>query len=223
MRVSIGLLTWNVFASGRDQMLLGTLRTIRDAGHPYTLHVVTNGSNDGTENVVRELGGIVDDTNSAIWFGVKTAFEACLNDGADLVVFSADDLEYQPGWLARLVNFWQHAPDDVKLATCFLEDCWQWNEITGSAQIGGEQCLFRNSVPGASWSFRAADWPIIGPLPEQSPGEDLIVAQKLVSQGYRLAALDLCDHIGEKSSAWGNESWRYAVPLDREKWGFPPR
>lgn len=223
MKVAIGLLCFDVFRTRRDQMLLGTLRTLAASDYPYTLHVVTNGSTDGTEQVVRDLGGIVDNTNSAIWFGMRTAIDACTASGADLVVFSADDLAYHPGWLNRLVQFWQAAPTDVKLATQFLEDCWDWNAISAAAEYGGQRCLFRDSVPGCSWSFRAKDWPFIGPLPEHTPGEDLEVCQRLRHAGYRLAALDLAEHVGDRHSAWGNQSWTYAKPLDRAAYGFPER
>jgi hypothetical protein len=32
--------------------------------------------------------------------------------------------------------------------------------------------------------------------------------------------IDLADHVGEEVSTWGNASYTYAEPLDREKWGI---
>jgi hypothetical protein len=50
------------------------------------------------------------------------------------------------------------------------------------------------------------------------PGEDLAVCQKLVSQGYYLAQVELGDHVGEEVSAWGNQSHKIARPVDRARW-----
>jgi hypothetical protein len=60
----------------------------------------------------------------------------------------------------------------------------------------------------------------IGPLEHTTGGEDGAACRKLRENGYRLAALDLAEHIGEEQSAWGNMSYRRAKPLDREKWGI---
>jgi hypothetical protein len=54
---------------------------------------------------------------------------------------------------------------------------------------------------------------IVGPLADQTGGEDLAVCRDLQARGYKLAALDLTDHIGERESAWGNRSWERAQPL----------
>ena len=70
------------------------------------------------------------------------------------------------------------------------------------------------SLPGSSWSFPARHWrQIVGPLEDRTGGEDLAVCQGLLATGYRLAALDLTEHIGERESAWGNRSWERAQPL----------
>ena len=119
----------------------------------------------------------------------------------------------------KLAAFWQDAPEEVKLCSLILEPVYPWNTIRGTLDAGGLRALLRDSVGGCSWSFRASDWPTIGPLPQVMPGEDLQICQKLVSQGYYLAALDLGEHVGEKVSAWLNESWKYAQPLDRARWG----
>jgi hypothetical protein len=54
---------------------------------------------------------------------------------------------------------------------------------------------------------------MIGPIADKTGGEDHEVNQKLRANGFRLAALDLTDHIGERESAWGNQSWTVAKPL----------
>jgi hypothetical protein len=80
--------------------------------------------------------------------------------------------------------------------------------------VGGQQVLIRKTLPGSSWSFRAGDWHMIGPIEATTGGEDMKVARKLHEHGRRLAALDLTIHTGEMESAWGNQSWRQAEPLE---------
>lgn len=58
------------------------------------------------------------------------------------------------------------------------------------------------------------------PFPRRMPGEDLMVCERIRRRGRLMAALDLVEHIGEERSAWNNQSHTYAVPLDREAWGF---
>jgi len=45
-------------------------------------------------------------------------------------------------------------------------------------------------------------------------GEDAEILERLQAQGFKLGALDLAVHIGERQSAWGNQSWTIARPLD---------
>lgn len=218
MKLAAGVLTYNHIKTGRAQMFQDTVLSLTNGGLPVEVVIVTNGSTDGTQDVVRRLGGIVDDGNSQIWYGMERAINECVQRGADIVLFTADDIVYNEGWATRLAAFWEDAPDEVKLCSLILEPQYPWNTIRGTLEAGGERAILRDSVGGCSWSFRAKDWPLIGPLPQKMPGEDLDVCQRLVNQGYYLAALDLGDHVGEAHSAWGNQSHLYAQPIDRERW-----
>lgn len=220
MKIGVGVLTWNHIKTGREQMFYDTLLSLTNGGQPVDVVVVTNGSTDGTQDTVRRLNGIVDDTNSQIWYGMTRAIEEVIARGADIVLFTADDITYYPGWADKLAAFWQDAPEEVKLCSLILEPVYPWNTIRGTLDAGRMRALLRDSVGGCSWSFRASDWPTIGPLPQIMPGEDLQICQKLISQGYYLAALDLGDHVGDKVSAWGNESYKIAAPINRERWGI---
>jgi glycosyltransferase involved in cell wall biosynthesis len=226
MKVCAGVLTWNMFKTGRDAMFRDTIESLKNGNYPLDLVVVTNGSDDGTQDVVAKLGGIVDDSNGEIWYGMVVAIEECIRRGADLVVFSADDGLYSPGWLRKLVAFWRDMPDEVKIVCPHLSPSWpephSWNTVRGFIDgQGGMRGLVRDSAPGSFWTFRASDWPLIKSLmPEKSPGEDLIVSQALADQGYMVVEVDLCEHIGAFLSAWGNKSYEWATPLDRERWGI---
>lgn len=220
MKLCVGVLTYNHIQTGRAQMFADTLLSLTNGGRDVEVVIVTNGSSDGTQDVVRRLGGIVDDGNSQIWYGMTRAIEECIQRGADIVLFTADDIVYTPGWADKLVAFWEDAPEEVKLCSLILEPVYPWNTIRGTLDAGGMRALLRDNIGGCSWSFRAKDWPMIGPLPQIMPGEDIAVTNKLIGQGYYLAQVDLGDHIGLEHSAWGNQSHLYAVPVDRERWGI---
>lgn len=224
LKISAALLTWNQYRTGRHELFKSTLYSLR-SGFPYSLDVLTNGSTDRTDLEVLTLGGTVDNTNSACWYGMQRCIELALSHEPDIVVFSADDITYKDGWHERLIDFWQHAPDDIKLASLFIEPEWtQWNRVTEAHDIGSERVLIRDSVPGASWSFRASDTHLVLPIPTISPGEDLEVSRRIRAAGYRLAQLDLASHDGEAVSAWGNRSHLRSdmIPAHvvKAKWGI---
>lgn len=220
MKIGVGVLTWNHRKTGREQMFYDTLLSLTNGGQAVDVVVVTNGSTDGTQDTVRRLGGIVDDGNSQIWYGMTRAIEAVIERGADVVLFTADDITYYPGWADKLAAFWADAPEEVKLCSLILEPDYPWNTIRGTLDAGGLRAILRDSVGGCSWSFRAADWPVIGPLEPIFPGEDLAACRKLIGQGYYLAQVELGLHCGEEKSAWGNESYKIARPVDRARWGI---
>lgn len=216
IKVAVAILTWN-----RKDLFKRTLRSLKNTEYPYALSIVDNGSTDGTERIVRSLGGYLNTTgNHTAGYGMNLAITRALMCKPDIVVFTADDYEYRSGWLETLVNFWKHAPDSVILVTCNLEPVYGWNTVRGMVEYGGVRALVRDSVPGSNWSFRARDWPLIGPLQEKTGGEDLAVCARLRERGYSLCALDLAEHIGEKQSSWGNRSYLFGQPLDRERWGI---
>jgi hypothetical protein len=205
--IEAAVLTFNAIKTGRAGYLASTLSSIRAAGiEPI---VLTNGSVDMTDKLVRDCPrGIVDNRNSAMWYGLIRAIEAALESGPDIVVFSADDITYKDGWLPRLEAFWGAASDEIILAGLFIEDLWSsWNQVRAMVEVGGEKALVRDSVPSASWTFRARDWPVIRDvIPQRSPGEDLHASQQLRALGYQLVQMDLATHSAPDVSAWGNQS-----------------
>ncbi len=217
--IGVGLLTFDHIRTGREQDFWKTYESIKD--EPWDQFVVlTNGSTDGTEEVVRDLGGIVDETDDHIYYGNNRLVEELR--GNDLIVLSADDLLYEEGWLERLQDFMAAAPEAIALSSAYLEPLWEWNQPRGVVNFGGERALVRDSVCGSSWCFRSKDWEWIGPLPDLdgTPGEDLVTCEKIRALGKKMVALDLCEHIGQEHSAWGNESYLSARPLDAQKYGL---
>lgn len=216
MNVTIALLTYN-----RRELFQSTLESIKQTEHPYKLVIYDNGSKDGTADIVRSLGGVVNDTdNHTVGHGMNKAIGLALDTNPDLIVFTADDYTYQAGWFERLVSFWQDAPADIIMSCNCVESLWQWNEVTGFGEAGGVRYVTRTSIPGSNWTFRPETASRFMPLPEKTGGEDLEVCRMFTEQGYRLAELNLSEHTGEKMSSWGNESWKRATPFDFERYGI---
>lgn len=210
MTVAVGVLTFNRF-----HLLRRTLESLARAGYPYDLELVDGGSRDPDQLAyVRARTGGACLSIPTVGESMNVVIGRCLEYNPDVVVFSADDYEYRPGWLRRLMAFWAAAPADIILASLNWEPSYAWNTVSEVLDVAGENVLIRDSVPGSSWSFRAADWPQIGPVDHRTGGEDLDICARLRSAGWRLAALDLSDHIGERESAWGNQSFTVAKPLE---------
>ena len=223
LRLAMAVLTYN-----RIAMLMQTLSSLgaglyrAEPQIEWHLTVVDNGSHDGTQDWVAEMpaGYCNRDGNVTVGHGMNLAISRALVWEPDIVLFTADDYRYAAGWADKLAAFWGEAPAEVALVCCNLEPDYDWNKPSGVIEAGGQRALARASVPGSNWSFRAKDWPAIGPLVETTGGEDLAVCKRLRGQGRVLCAMDLTEHIGERASAWGNGSWRVARPLDRERWGI---
>lgn len=212
-KLSIGVLTFN-----RAGYLVRTLASLMD--DPVTV-IYDNGSTDTTRQWLKGDNVVFNPTNNhTVGYGMNRVIEHCVKDKSDIILFSADDYVYSIGWAKRLIAFWEAAPENVKLVNANLEPLYPWNEITGLVDYGGQHGITRTSLGGSQWSFRASDIDLIYPVRETTGGEDLEICKRLITSGYQLVSLDLSEHIGEKQSAWGNESWRYAIPLDKRALGF---
>jgi len=214
-RLAVAVLTYN-----RKDMLVKTLTSLY-ADQQAEIFVYDNGSTDGSVEIVKSIGGEVNKgVNHTTGHGMNRVIDMAMKSQPEIILFSADDFVYCERYAERIIGFWSNAPEDIKLASCYLEPMWQWNEVSETGDAGKEHYAIRASIPGSNWMFRASDAHLILPIAEKTGGEDLEICHRLISQGYRLAALDLVDHIGERESAWGNQSWKYAVEIDREGLGF---
>ena len=146
----------------------------------------------------------------------------CATSGADVIAFSNDDIAWHPGALAEVVRFWQAAPDDILICSGSLEPEYPWNTPRDMVECGGVRALVRDTAPGGTWTLRARDWPLIGPVQEIRGWDDVPTCQRLRAQGYRVAQMDVADHVGEEHSTWGNGTYASDLgrPLDRSAWGM---
>lgn len=221
MKVAVGVLTYQQFAHGRHELFKATLRSLFASEHPYDLYVVDNGSTDGTAEYVRSIGGTtIADPITTCGHGMNVTIGICYRVGADLIVFSNDDIAWHPHAIETIVAFWSGAPDDVLIASGSLEPEYPWNTARELIEAGGVKALVRDTAPGGTWTLRARDWPRIGPVPETRGWDDVPTCERLRAQGYRVAQIDAADHVGEDHSTWGNESRIHAEPLDKQAWGL---
>jgi hypothetical protein len=220
VRVAAAILTFDIYRTGREALFHTTLHSLT-ADLPDAMTVVTAGSTDGTAEMVQNLGGIIDPSRSEIWYGMTVAIEWCVQQAPDIVLFSNDDILYAPDWRPRLTAFWEAAPVDLLLVSLIVEPSWPWNAVYDARTIGSERVLLRENAPAAAWSFRAADWERIGPMPKQRYGGDVRVSTRVRRNGFHLGQLELAQHLGEARSSWGNGAWKSAEPLDRVRWGLP--
>lgn len=210
--VCVAVLTFNRF-----HLLRRTLASMdADPGYPFRRVLVDGGSSDEQQRawVAHQPDSFVFENKVTVGYSMNTALDMAVGTGASLLVFSADDYWYRPGWARRLATFWQKAPADVGMASLNWEPTYAWNTVLEQTFVGNEHVICRATLPGSSWSFPADRWrTLIGPLADCTGGEDLEVCRSLLAAGYKLAALDLTEHIGERESAWGNQSWQQARPL----------
>ncbi|HUV94567.1 MAG TPA: glycosyltransferase family A protein [Anaerolineae bacterium] len=199
MKVALAILSYN-----RLDLWERTLASLYQGGYPFGLVLYDNGSSDGTERRVAELGGICNCTkNHTIGHGVRSAVGLALRHKPDIIVLSADDYEYHQGWLERLVRFWEAAPQPVAICTLSIEPAYEWTPVLAVHSIGEQVVLQRRTVPGANWSFRAALWPQLEPMiPDNAHKYDHRLCAELNAQGCWLCALPLAEHIGENRRSW---------------------
>lgn len=221
MSIAAAVLTHNVIAYDRLGLLQDTLYSLA-AQEPDALFVISNGSDDGTEEYVDSIGGtVVDDPISTCGHGMNVSIGIAVESGCDVVVFSNDDIAFEPDALYRIERFWEQAPDDLLIASGLLEDDYPWNTVYERIEVGSEVGLVRRTAPGGVWTLRASDWPRIQPVPEAAGWDDVPVSLRLQANGYRVAQFEWAHHRGQDRSTWENASHRFGKPLDRKKWGVP--
>lgn len=206
--IAATILTHNLFRNERHDLFLRTLDSLSVPG--VTVVPVDNGSTDGTAEYVEKLGGFCyRGANNTCGRGTNICARVATGLGADLCVLSDDDMEWSEDWAFWLERFWAQAPDDVILAGCHLEPEFPWNQIEERIAVNGIGALIRKSTGAASWSFRTEDWPKIGPIPDRVQGHgDVPACDAIWASGYRIAQLDLAEHLGQGRSSWGNQTER---------------
>ena len=161
-----------------------------------------------------------------------------------LIVFSDDDMEWKEGAEETLVKFWSHDrrhATDILILSGLLEPLYHWNTPRELIEVDGVKVLVRDSAPAAAWSFvvggiehgigphhfaceRGGEFHGRKTVFIEDFGEDYEYCQRTLesSLGFKVAQIDLADHIGWGYSTHGNDADQHVDgrPLDREKWGI---
>lgn len=205
MRVVAVALTLNPVTSGRVDWLREAVTSLAEADEVVLLD---NGSSeplphlDGLAGLWRNTSGV-----TTCGRGNNVQAEIARKRGADITVFSDDDIVWHPGWRVALEQFWANAPDDVIIAGAHVEPDYPWNARTGET-LGH---VTRTSSGSGTWTFRTRDTDRIFPCPDRVQGwNDVPVCRRLHAEGLRIAQLGIATHRGDRSSTWGNQSWRLA-------------
>lgn len=206
MKVHAAVLTYRAVRHDRLDLLDATLDSLGEADEVF---LIDNGSDDGTAELVRDLGGHTHSGHlHTSGHGTNLCARVLAASDADICVLSDDDMGWRPGWRADLVAWWENAPDDLALTGCHLEPLFPWNEVRGVARLGGIPGLIRASTGAASWSYRAQHYEtIFGPagIPQQVQGHgDVPACDRVWDRGFRIGQIDIADHLGHDRSTWGN-------------------
>lgn len=228
MKLAAGILCWNHIDNDRTHLFEQSLKSVREA-NPDVLIVADNGSTDGTANLIGDLPeGVLFPKidgfphGNTCGYGMNKLAGSLLVTEPDIIVLSNDDIVWQPDAFDRLRKVWDEVPDDVTIISGLVEPTFAlpnkrpWNDPMGVADVAGEQLLFRRSVPGGAWSFRASDFHLIFPVSVKKGIDDVPACHQLVDSGRGVAAIDLAEHAGIGQSTWGNASHDYYKVEDVE-------
>ena len=221
MKVVGWTFTQDAFTHGRDDWFRQAVDALGEADEVL---VFDHQSEDGSDELVRELGGTCwthDDGNRTIGramnLGHQAAADAAGPDG--IVVTAQDDIVWRPGWREKVEAFWSDAPLDIGILCGLLEPNFPWAAPLERVEHGGVAGLSRLTVPGSAWAYRGAMWQVMRWANEVAPSHDMPICNRVRDAGFRLVGADLADNLGAHRSTWGNASYGGAPQLNRAKWG----
>jgi glycosyltransferase involved in cell wall biosynthesis len=219
MKTVAAIQAWNNFEFERVECLRRTHASLQNQ---CEVLLFDNASRDGTHELVKQMGGrSLEGTNGTWGAAMDLKVQEALLLGADIVIASDDDIEWFPGAVRRLEDFWRHAPQDLVLISGMMEPVWPWNSVLGVLDAGEERALIRTSAPGGGWSFRASHWPIIQPLLKHVQECDYRTCEALLAQGYRVGQLHLTNNLGVGKTTWDNNPEK-GKALNWKKFGIDP-
>lgn len=102
--IAICALGWN-----KAEMTRQWLESVRrnSAGHDVRFYLMDNGSDDHTRDVMQSFGPAYfqrNESNDSLYKGWNTLARRAIDDGADVVILSNNDLIVGPGWLDALAR-----------------------------------------------------------------------------------------------------------------------
>lgn len=206
-----------VLSYNRYHLLRKTVESLYNTTLNFKLSIIDASTDKETLDYLKTINqDVVYLPKSNVGQAMNYAASLIKDSGAEYGMITADDYVFNPYWLEILTHFWKSSHESIKLCCCNFEPDYDWNKTSQLYIYGNHQYAFiRDSLPGSNWTFRTEDIDLIFPVAEKTGGEDLETCIKLRNQGYKLACLDLTDHLGEKLSAWGNQSFQQSKKLTR--------
>jgi hypothetical protein len=228
-----------------EYLRMGLLETtLRSVAHAFPnslrlllLNDASDGSAEAQIQLASEIGftfmqrGGVEGETSTPGCGAKHVFDWFVEDAKrrrfsteDVVlVTSDDDILWRPDAEERLRDEWSVVLLHEPTILCgLLEPEWAHNTPRRSIDGAHGRLLVRDSVPGAAWSVAAHHARTVRDVLRPSFGYDSIACAALRAAGHAVAAIDLCEHIGEDASTHDNQPNRdlRGKPIDKTKWGL---
>lgn len=110
MRLVLTLLTWNHVHLVKDGVLrlLSEAEELRAAGHEAVVLVVDNGSNDGTQDVIKSISGIqywLFAENMGAGYARNYALNAAAKHDSDFILFVDGDIGVIPGSVLKMKEY----------------------------------------------------------------------------------------------------------------------
>jgi hypothetical protein len=213
MKIAAAVLTRNIIQHAREDLFYETIDSLRPFGVP--LHVVDNGSDDGTAELVADgtdwTPYLSTDENTTSGFGTWTCCRILAGTDADLCIVSDDDMAWSAGFIVPLVDWWDHAPDDLVLTGGHLEPEYPWNAITEQTMFGSTLGLIRASTGAASWTFPKNRFARLQSVAktlriDRQGTWDVPMCEGLTRRMWKIGQLDLAEHRGQGRSSWGNRT-----------------
>jgi len=217
-----------VVVKNRTEYIEKCIRTLRDSGTDTEITLYSVGTSRDVKNICMNMfqDGLLDhlmlDYESATLFNTYVdGLKFIERQPHDVILLTADDYAYVPGWGAKVEAFLS-GNHDVVTASCDMEPLFPWNAPDEIVEHNGVRALSRATIPGANWCFTAlACDMVLRPLIEAYQNEMTVdhdinghirnVLKK------KLCALPLADHVGAYNSEAGNQAFQVqAQPLPKQ-------
>jgi len=218
-----------VVVNNRSKYLPDCIESLRQAHTDIAITLYNVGDNSAVGNICLGLKKaehidhlMMGDRWPTLYNSFCHGIDFVQSQAPDVILLTADDYVYQPGWGADVESF-LIGNDAVSHCSCEVEPLFPWNAPFEIIEHGGVRGLSRATLPGANWAFTAdACRDIMRPaikVYEDDPQMDHIVNKHIISNlKLKLCALHLAEHVGAYDSEVGNRAFQVdAKPLPK-KW-----
>jgi glycosyltransferase involved in cell wall biosynthesis len=207
-----------VFSYNRKSLLLSMLADLRRLEPTIKLLIIDNGSADGTidalnaEHQNNQIQKLLLNQHRDVphWqkgFALAQALQVLALEKVDYIGWIDDDMRIKKPFIETSIKILHDlAPDNVRLVSFLTDDTQEKNHPTQSVKnVDTEPVKIQSSFSGAFVMAHAAFFEELG-LPPVAEGiadssvEDWYYSRLMQARGYKVAAIDVADHLGYKVS-----------------------